>query len=172
MQDHSILDEDDRARCSFHFCHKLFKDKSFLYKHLLKKHGEFLKGEEAKCHDKYMMKAWDEQERRNVPDILVDCGANFGLVPTPVEGREPDCVDPEPQLWKAEEERRQRQAEQRQRRREERDTAAAAAAIAISQKRDAAFVDVDDMKEEKVELSFDSVPDPVKKKKKKKRKLL
>ena len=170
MEDHSILDEDNRARCSFHFCHKLFKDPTFLHKHLLKKHGEYLVGEQAKCHDAYMMKAWDAQEDRNVPDILVDCGNKFGLVPTPVFGREPDCVDPEPERWRAAEERRIRAEEDRQRRREENRNATTSGVN--PQKRSAAFVDVDDMKEEKIELSFDNIPDPVKKKKKKKRKLL
>ena len=32
LEDHAVLDADGRARCSFHFCKKLFKDKSFLNK--------------------------------------------------------------------------------------------------------------------------------------------
>lgn len=165
MQNHALLDDDQRARCSFHFCHKLFKDSSFLYKHLLKKHGEFLLAEQAKCHDEAMMQAWDAEEHRPVPEILMDCGANFGLVAVAVFGREPDCVDPEPGLWQKEEERRQREADQRQRRDELRQQARKESAQA--------FVDVDDMKEEKVELSFENVAVPVlNKKKKKKRKLL
>jgi len=166
LADHSMLDEDRRARCSFHFCHKLFKDEVFLRKHLLKKHGEYLKAEQAKCHDEYMMKAWDAEESRPVPEILVDCGIKFGLRSASVTGREPDCVDPEPELWRKEEEKRQREAEQRQRREEQRQARK-------DEERIRTFVDVDDMKEEKVELSFDNVqvPPPVTKKKKK-RKLL
>ena len=166
LADHSMLDEDRRARCSFHFCHKLFKDEVFLRKHLLKKHGEYLKAEQAKCHDEYMMKAWDAEENRPVPEIMVDCGIKFGLRSASVTGREPDCVDPEPELWRKEEEKRQREAEQRQRREEHRQARK-------DEERIRTFVDVDDMKEEKVELSFDNVqvPPPVNKKKKK-RKLL
>jgi hypothetical protein len=32
IENHSVLDEDGRARCSLHFCHKLFKDRAFLLK--------------------------------------------------------------------------------------------------------------------------------------------
>ena len=37
IQEHALIDADGRARCSFHFCRKLFKDSSFLKKHLIKK---------------------------------------------------------------------------------------------------------------------------------------
>jgi len=43
VNNHAVIDADGRARCSFHFCRKLFKDKNFLQKHLLKKHPEFLR---------------------------------------------------------------------------------------------------------------------------------
>eukprot|EP00957_Ditylum_brightwellii_P157284 11970021-Ditylum_brightwellii.AAC.1 len=64
IENHSIVDADGRARCSFHFCRKLFKDRAFLRKHLMKKHPEFLRGEIAKCHDSYMMNAWDGEGKR------------------------------------------------------------------------------------------------------------
>jgi len=176
LRNHAILDDDNRARCSFHFCHKLFKGTSFLYKHLFKKHGEFLKAEQAKCHDEEMMAEWDSEEMRPIPEILVDCGAKFGLVSVPVHGRIPDCTDPEPDLWRREEERREREREQRQRREEVRERHRQQHEEQQSQPRAAPsrFVDVDDMKEEKVDLAFDKVPipPPVTKKKKKKRKLL
>ena len=57
IENHSVPDEDGRARCSFHFCHKLFKDRVFLHKHLLKKHSDQLRTECAKCHDGPMMAA-------------------------------------------------------------------------------------------------------------------
>ncbi len=40
-----VLDEDGRVRCSLHFCHKLFKDRAFLLKHLLKKQSNQLRAE-------------------------------------------------------------------------------------------------------------------------------
>ena len=95
---HSI-DDEGRARCSFHFCHKLFKDQNFLRKHLKKKHYEYCTAEQAKCHDAYMMKAWEGSgasrprpmsaslvgpPRLIVPDILVDCGTKYGCLPTPL----------------------------------------------------------------------------------------
>jgi hypothetical protein len=177
LNDHAILDDDKRARCSFHFCHKLFKDTVFLRKHLLKKHGEFLRAEQAKCHDGAMMEAWESSATRPVCDVLVDCGANFGLKPARLLPQAvPDCVDPEPALWQREEEKRKAAEEQRQRREEMRqqqqsqyrETAGAGPTASRG------FVDVDDMKEEKIELSFDNIPDPTAsgKKKKKKRKLL
>ena len=190
LDDHSITDADGRARCSFSFCHKLFKDSSFLHKHLLKKHGEFLRAEQAKCHDPAMMRAWDESEDRPVPDIMVDCGAVLGCVAVPVTGGQvPDCVDPEPELWRRQEEYRRRDIDMNARREESRqrqqqqqqqrdtdDHQAASGPERPLPSRRGGFVDVDDMKEEKVELSFDNVPVPEAalpaKKKKKKRKLL
>ena len=188
LENHAIIDDDGRARCSFHFCHKLFKDTNFLEKHLVKKHKEFLKAEQAQLHDEYMMKAWDAEDKRPVPPVLVDCGANFDLVPSPVIGAEPMAIDPEPELWRKEEERRKREEElQRERqerfeqRRQSREHRPERHENHPSQQpgpqRDRpvkTFVDVDDMKEEKVEMSFDNIDVPVQppKKKKKKKKLL
>ena len=190
IQDHALVDEDGRARCSFHFCRKLFKDSTFLKKHLLKKHAEFLKAERAKCHDESMMEAWDAQEQRPVPPVLVDCGRSFSLVPSPVLGAAvPLAEDPEPELWRREEERR----EQEERIREERQERfhppphaqpdldgplsggrSSSHHGATTTPRNANFVDVDDMKEEKIELAFDNIEIPMEppKKKKKKKKLL
>eukprot|EP00977_Amphora_coffeiformis_P027894 scaffold34658_cov230-Amphora_coffeaeformis.AAC.1 len=96
---HHSIDDEGRARCSFHFCHKLFKDQNFLRKHLKKKHYEYCIAEQAKCHDAYMMKAWEGSgasrprpmsaslvgpPRLIVPDILVDCGTKYGCLPTPL----------------------------------------------------------------------------------------
>lgn len=186
LENHAIIDDDKRARCSFHFCHKLFKDKNFLRKHLLKKHKEFLRAEQAQLHDEYMMKAWDEEDQRPVPPVLVDCGANFDLVPSPVLGSEPMAADPEPDLWRKEEERRKREEELQQQRQErlrlQRENPperhhhpAGEERRNHSNPRPAKnFVDVDDMKEEKVEMAFDKVDVPVQppKKKKKKKKLI
>jgi len=178
IENHGVVDGDGRARCSFHFCRKLFKDDSFLKKHLLKKHGEFLKAEQAKCHDSFMMKAWDEESNRPVPPVLVDCGANFGRVPVPVVGAQPMAEDPEPELWRKEEEKRRRAEEEKERYQERRDDYGPPRAPRDHAdeppraNRPSNFVDVDDMKEEKVELSFENVkvvaPPPKKKKKKKK----
>ncbi len=199
IENHAMIDGDGRARCSFHFCRKLFKDESFLKKHLMKKHGEYLNAEIAKCHDSYMMKWWDEDVCRPVPPVLVDCGSKFGLVPVAVTGAADPCVqDPEPDLWREEQERIRREDEEEERYRKER---AAAAEAADRNRRyseggegdrsaggsggggggggdrnygNSSFVDVDDMKDEKVELSFSNVDvvQPPKKKKRKKKKLL
>jgi SERRATE/Ars2, N-terminal domain len=189
IQSHSVIDQDGRARCSFHFCRKLFKDSLFLRKHLMKKHSEFLRAEIAKCHDGYMMKAWDSQEQRPVPPILVDCGHRFGLKPSPVLGAsKPLAADPEPDLWRREEERREmaeKEAEARRERyennrRQHHETSAPSLDGPLSedrgqggrQREKSNFVDVDDMKEEKVEMAFDSVEIPVQPPKKKKKKKL
>mmetsp|Transcript_13442 Transcript_13442/g.28504 ORF Transcript_13442/g.28504 Transcript_13442/m.28504 type:complete len:272 (-) Transcript_13442:11-826(-) len=183
IENHGIIDGDGRARCSFHFCHKLFKDRAFLQKHLIKKHSDQLRAECGKCHDDAMMTAWDNDENRPVPGVLIDCGSKFGLVTCAVKGSDkPMAADPEPRLWKEEEER---MAEE-ERKYQERQAAAEAAARAeemeqkrrqeelaasAAEKRKGNFVDVDDMPEEKVELSFEDVavaPPPKKKKKKKK----
>lgn len=191
IESHSLIDEDGRARCAFHFCRKLFKDIGFLKKHLIKKHSEFLRAEMAKCHDSYMMSSWDSQEQRPVPPILVDCGHRFGLRPSPVLGAAvPLAADPEPELWRREEELREqaeREAEARRDRQnshhrlENRDVAPSLDAP-LSENRgpgrgnrdriNSSFVDVDDMKEEKVEMAFDSVEIPVQPPKKKKKKKL
>eukprot|EP00980_Cylindrotheca_fusiformis_P021520 scaffold8369_cov121-Cylindrotheca_fusiformis.AAC.1 len=185
IQAHALIDEDGRARCSFHFCRKLFKDSSFLKKHLMKKHTDFLKAEIAKCHDTYMMKSWDQQEQRPVPPILVDCGRAFSTVPSPVLGAaDPLAADPEPELWRRQEERRKLEEEEEQARREryqqnreQNDGPPPSLDGPLSEPRgprQSNFVDVDDMKEENVEMAFDKVEIPVQptKKKKKKKKLL
>ena len=188
IEDHALIDEDGRARCAFHFCRKLFKDSSFLKKHLIKKHSEFLRAEIAKCHDSYMMTSWDAQEHRPVPPILVDCGHRFGLKPSPVIGAEvPIAADPEPELWKREEERREiaeRDAEARRERYNNNNNFHSNNGDGPSldmelsdgrgQGRKNNFEDVDDMKVEKVEIAFDKIEIPVQppKKKKKKKKLL
>jgi len=178
IENHGILDEDGRARCSFHFCRKLFKDKAFLHKHLLKKHSDQLRAECAKCHDGPMMAAWDSDQCRPVPPVLIDCGSKFGLVPSPVTGSDrPAADDPEPALWAeeqermAEEERRHREREAAARAAEEEERRRREAANA-GEKRKSNFVDPDDMVEEKVELSFVEVVAPPPKKKKKKKKSL
>lgn len=187
IEDHALIDEDGRARCAFHFCRKLFKDSSFLKKHLIKKHSEFLRAEIAKCHDSYMMTSWDAQSQRPVPPILVDCGHRFGLKPSPVLGAaEPIAEDPEPELWKREEERRELQEKEAEARRERYNnsqnynnnndgpTLDSALLDGRGQGRKSNFEDVDDMKVEKVEIAFDKIEIPVQppKKKKKKKKLL
>jgi SERRATE/Ars2, N-terminal domain len=198
VDDHCIIDDDGRARCSFRFCHKLFRDASFLEKHLLKKHCEFLHAEQAKCHDQYMMAAWDACVCRPVPPVLVDCGTHFGCVAANIMSgqTEPDIIDPEPVLWQNVEKARVREMEMKQKREELRQQQLNSSANSHSynhkergigspddvhhnapQPRRSFFVDVDDMKEEKVELSFDNIDiDAVAlinaKKKKKKRKLL
>ncbi|KAL7554685.1 hypothetical protein ACHAWF_018201 [Thalassiosira exigua] len=188
---HGILDADGRARCSFHFCRKLFKDTTYLHKHLLKKHSDQLRAERAKCHDGPMMVAWDLDEDRPVPPVLMDCGGKVGLVPSAVRGStNPTAADPEPAMWREERERQMREEEERRRREEEEMAAMRAAepeemedrrrveAANVGEKRKSNFVDVDDMVEEKVELSFEDVggadlaPPPKKKAKKKKKKLL
>lgn len=176
---HAIVDEDGRARCSFHFCRKLFKDDKFLAKHLLKKHGEYLCAEMAKCHDSFMMKAWDESEQRPVPPILVDCGSTFGMVPSPVTGAQPVAADPEPDLWQREKARRAAAAEREKVRRPRDDYHRPPEHMEEGggdepKSRGGGFVDVDDMKEEKVELSFENVEvvSPPPKKKRKRKKLL
>ena len=154
----------------------------------MKKHSEFLRAEIAKCHDSYMMKAWDAEEQRPVPPILVDCGRAFSLVPSPVLGADaPIAADPEPDLWRRQEERRKQEEEEEAARRERYNQAVEASLDGPLQEDrppprsmntgsggGGGFVDVDDMKEEKVEMSFDNVELPIQPlaKKKKKRKLL
>ena len=146
----------------------------------VKKHSEVLRAEMAKCHDAFMMKAWDAQEQRPVPPILVDCGRAFGVVPSPVLGAaEPMASDPEPELWRREEERRKAAEEMAEARRERFEPPPPDLDGPLSEPRERGprpqtYVDVDDMKEEKVEMAFDKVEIPVQppKKKKKKKKLL
>lgn len=163
LDDHKISDDRGRARCSFHFCKKLFQDSSFLHKHLYKKHGEFLAGERAKCHDASMMKAWDEEPDRPVPDVMVDCGLKFGFRSVPLQtGVVPDVVDPEPSLYQYDEQEKKK--EQNKNREETRERK--------RKPTGGGFVDVDDMKEEKVELPIEDIDITVPTKKKKKKKKL
>jgi hypothetical protein len=175
VKQHILVDgEDGRARCGYPFCRKLFKDGSFLKKHLFKKHSEYLRAEVAQCHDAFMMRAWEEEEVRPIPPILVDCGTNFGLKPSTVVGAIPMVEDPEPELWRQEEERRKKSEEKEEMRNRRRDEQMQQQQQPNSMPRRApnTFVDVDDMKEEKVELKFDTVDIPIEAPKKKRKKLL
>ncbi len=195
IDNHSVVDGDGRARCSFHFCNKLFKDKNFLQKHLLKKHPEFLEAEKAKVHDSYMMDWWDKEICRPVPRVTIDCGPQFGLIVNPVKGgAHPTVNDPEPDLWREEQDRVRKREEEEERYRQK---MAATESMEQNHRKNSEsmgdggdstnvahtaasnFVDIDDMKDEKVELSFDNVNVVTlttsgngKKKKKKKKKLL
>mmetsp|Transcript_19843 Transcript_19843/g.36034 ORF Transcript_19843/g.36034 Transcript_19843/m.36034 type:complete len:151 (-) Transcript_19843:107-559(-) len=116
IENHTTVDDDNRARCAFHFCRKLFKDVSFLKKHLMKKHAEFLRAEVAKCHDSFMMASWDKEPNRPIPPVLVDCGTVMGLLPSTVTGAEcPMAKDPEPDLWKERQRREDEMLMMRQR---------------------------------------------------------
>ena len=179
-----------------HICclYNILQDKTFLFKHLLKKHPEYLLGEQAKIHDPYMMKAWEEEEVRPIPQILIDCGDRLGLIPVTVTGVCPIADDPAPELFKKEEEQRARR-EQEERERRERFQRAAPKYDAQydsgpygrgneadrhkSQSNagnlSGGFVDIDDLQDKKVELSFENIALPLpppKKKKKKKKKIL
>ena len=173
---HHSLDEEGRARCSFARCRKLFKDTAFLHKHLLKKHSDHLRAECAKCHDGPMMRAWDGDECRPVPPVLVDCGLRFGLVPSPVVGAsDPAAADPEPDLRREEKERAEEaeriRGEREEIERRENDEYQRRREAGAAERRRANFVDPDEMVEEKVELSLEAVvvaPPPKKKRKKKK----
>jgi len=155
LADHSVLDIDGKARCAFHFCGKLFKGKHFLHKHLLKKHPEYLLGDQAKCHDPYMMEAWENAVVRPLPRILVNCGP-YNMQLAILRGKEPLAEDPEPELRRRDNELRAAYAEEKRREHERRQREY----MAIERERQMAiemktgFVDVDDMKEEKVEMNF------------------
>jgi hypothetical protein len=155
--DHSNVDEDGRARCLFHFCHKLFKDVSFLHKHLLKKHGnDFLKAAQAKAHDSFMMQAWESAEIRPVPNIAVDCGDIFGWVSVPVVGKIPMAHDPEPDLWREEEERQKQRLDVRRAQYRDRDPGRGYANHGPGNRdtevrpKASTFVDVDDVQDESI----------------------
>lgn len=173
LQDHSLIDEDQRARCSFHFCRKLFKDAAFLTKHLLKKHGEHLRAEIAKCHDQYMMGWWEEDHQRPAPPVLVDCGPKFGLIECNLqEEKEPFVVDPEPELWLKEQERKRKKEEDENKYHASKEEKYDHSSSNIEESfRNDNFDDVDNMKDERIELHFEHIQ-PSKKSKKKKKKLL
>ena len=58
----------------------------------------------AKCHVGAMMAQWDSDVCRPVPPVLIDCGSQFGLVPSVIVWSKPVADDPEPGLWNAEQE--------------------------------------------------------------------
>lgn len=155
----------------------------------MKKHPEYLAGEQAKIHDSYMMQAWEEEEIRPIPQILIDCGDRFGLIPATVSGISPNSIDPFPELLKKDEEKRARREKEERERRERFQRSQQShydgGPYAPNRGNDVkthssmggnsgGFVDVDDMQDEKVELSFENValPLPPPKKKKKKKKIL
>ena len=65
IENHSVPDEDGRARCSFHFCHKLFQDRAFLHKHLLKKHSDQLRADCAKFENMVVAPPPKKKKKKN-----------------------------------------------------------------------------------------------------------
>ncbi|GFH46412.1 hypothetical protein CTEN210_02886 [Chaetoceros tenuissimus] len=59
IRNHSIK-INKNVRCSFPYCRKVFKSQFYLTNHLLTKHGQDLKMEQAKCCNGYMLKMNDE----------------------------------------------------------------------------------------------------------------
>jgi len=151
---------EERYRCSFFFCKKLFKNRNFLNKHMLKKHGEFLKGEEAKAHDDFMKICWEAGTRQCLPEVMVRV-ANFGLHPVPIKGtfQRPEIHDPHPAIA-AKEEARAREGyerEERRRREFEGDRGGRGGDLNVMDDRPVTtFVDADDLKDESKEVVFNS----------------
>jgi len=154
----------------------------------MKKHPEYLAGEKAKIHDSYMMKTWEEEEIRPLPQVVFNCGERFGFVTASVFGICPTVTDPYPALFRIDEEKRairEKVERERRERYQQRNHSQyegpygpsnrANNGNSQSQGNTGGFVDVDDMKDNKVELSFDNIAIPLpppKKKKKKKKKIL
>jgi hypothetical protein len=192
VNDHCMLDNDGRARCTFYFCRKLFKDRSFLEKHLTKKHSEYLDADLAQCHDSYIEKFWEQLIHRPIPPVVVDCGSKFGLRPCAIRymGGHYAVDDPEPYLTRLAEEKMKierliheeeiRRREYNYRNSEDRNKQQKHVESKFDEelihedksKVGKGFVDVDDMKDEKVKLSFENVHVLVSTKGKKKKKLL
>ena len=144
---HTLVSDNNRARCAFRYCAKLFKSVTFLEKHLIKKHGPELRREQLKVHDSYIMQRWEnDPSRRCLPFICIDCGHDIGFREVQVTGPIKDLriEDPEPKLKQQYEELMQKRREQQQ-----------SQAISRHSHKPLAIVDVDDMVDEKVELQFD-----------------
>jgi len=166
------------AKCSFHWCQKRFRDKSFLSTHLIKKHPEYLRAEQMTKHDEYMMLAWETSKSRPIPEVCIDCGPEFGIMVRPVGGTfsHPTIEDPEPMLimreeqrrreWEAQQESERRRREEYERRRRDEEERSKRRQ---EQEKAFRFVDVDDVKVEKVDVDFQEVELPPEQPKKKKR---
>ena len=173
---------EERYRCSFHFCKKLFKNRTFLDKHLLKKHPEFLAGEEAKAHDDFMKICWESAETRTcLPEVMVRI-PNFGIHPVPIKGTfsRPMIHDPHPAFAAEEEARARANYEREEKRRREFEGDRRGDLNVMDDRPVTTFVDADDLRDESKEVVFSSEkldgvlkspPSEGKKKKKKKRRL-
>ena len=147
-----------RYRCSFHFCKKLFKNKNFLEKHLLKKHPEFLAGEEAKAHDDFMKICWESAETRTcLPEVMVRI-PNFGIHPVPIKGTfsRPMIHDPHPAFAAEEEARARANYEREEKRRREFEGDRRGDLNVMDDRPVTTFVDADDLRDESKEVVFSS----------------
>jgi len=184
IRNHTVMEPSGKndgqtvAKCSFHWCQKRFRDKSFLSKHLIKKHPEYLRAEQMTKHDEYMMLAWETSKSRPIPEVCIDCGPEFGIMVRPVGGTfsHPTIEDPEPMLimreeqrrreWEAQQESERRRREEYERRRRDEEERSKRRQ---EQEKAFRFVDVDDVKVEKVDVDFQEVELPPEQPKKKKR---
>jgi len=156
----------------------MFKNSTFVHKHLLKKHGEFFEAESAKAHDEYMKLCWETADSRDfLPDIMVACGP-FGLQPSRLKGtfNVPEIHDPQPKLAEREDQHARAQYERSERhRREFQGNNSNSNSNSGDGRQLTTFIDVDDMADETVAVKVDeSIVDAVvvcKKKKRKKNKL-
>ena len=147
---HTLVSDNNRARCAFRYCAKLFKSVNFLEKHLMKKHSPELRREKLKVHDTYIMQRWEnDSNRRCLPYICIDCGHEIGFREVPVTGtiKELSIEDPEPQL-------RAQYEEALQKRREQQNNYHSSDRQVYNKAISTTVVDVDDMVDEKVELQF------------------
>jgi hypothetical protein len=167
-----------RYRCGFHFCPKMFKNAAFLHKHLVNKHPEHFEAESAKVHDEYMKISWENAESRSfLPEVLIDCGT-YGIKTSKVTGtfKVPEIRDPYPDLVRQEEEQARAHYEREEKRRREREGYDGAGSNQPDGRPIVTFIDVDDVKDETVEIKVDTaavaeLPNKPAKKKRKKNKL-
>ena len=125
-----------------------------------------------------MKLCWESAPSRPfLPEVLVNCGPNFGLHPSRIRGTftNPEIQDPHPALVRRSQDKARQERDRDERRR--RDLSSSLhnphATNSANGRPLVTFIDVDDMTDEAVEVSVDEkvveVGPPVKKKRKKNR---
>lgn len=73
-REHTLQEEQGRARCAFDWCHKLFKSDAFLKKHLANRHSDYLEAWLTPTRRPFMWKLYQDDPNKPLPPVATEKG--------------------------------------------------------------------------------------------------
>ncbi|KAJ1445236.1 hypothetical protein M885DRAFT_550593 [Pelagophyceae sp. CCMP2097] len=74
IDQHATLEDSDRARCGFEWCHKLFKSHDFLQKHVVNRHKEYYDAWQTVSRRPFMFELYERDAKKPLPPVRTDHG--------------------------------------------------------------------------------------------------